>query len=54
MINGQVRNFRGSIAYASGDNPGIQLLGGLKEGCQAHRKCRHCLGLDEQIKSMVR
>lgn len=54
LINGQERRFRGSIAFASGDNPGIQLLGGFKEGCQPHRKCHHCLGLDEQIKSMVK
>ena len=53
MINGELRRFRGSIAYVSGDNPGIHLMGGFKEGCQAHRKCRHCLGIDEQIKNMV-
>ena len=37
----------------SGDNPGIHLVGGFKEGCQVHRKCCHGLGIDEQIKNMV-
>ena len=52
-INGTVRRFRGTIGYASGDYPGSQLLGGFKEGCQAYRKCRHCLGIDDDIKSKV-
>lgn len=37
----------------SGDNPGIHSLGGSKEGFQAHRKCRHCLGNHEEIKCMA-
>ena len=48
-----MRRFRGSIAYASGDYPGSQLLGGFKEGCQAHHMCCHCLGIDDDIRSKV-
>ncbi|XP_028417218.1 uncharacterized protein LOC114543833 [Dendronephthya gigantea] len=50
-INGQQRSFRGSIGYISGDNLGSQLLGGFKEGSQAYRKCRECMGIDEQIQT---
>ncbi|XP_028407455.1 uncharacterized protein LOC114530067 [Dendronephthya gigantea] len=50
-IKGTEKRFRGTIAYASADNPGSQSLGGFKEGCSAHCMCRHCLGLQEEIKS---
>ena len=53
IINKAERIFRGTIAYASGDTPGSQLLGGFKEGCNAHCKCRQCLGNDEEVKSKV-
>jgi hypothetical protein len=54
LIKGTVQRFRGTIAYASGDNPGSQSLGGFKEGCSAHCMCRHCLGVQAEIKSKVR
>ena len=48
-----MRNFRGTIAYVSGDNLGSSLVGGFKESASAHRKCRQCLGSEEEVKSKV-
>jgi hypothetical protein len=39
--------------HSSGDNLGSQLLGGFKEGSQAHRKCRECMGLAEKIQTKI-
>ena len=52
-IRGEKKFLKGTIAYSSGDNLGSQLLGGFKEGSQAHRKCRECMGLAEKIQTMV-
>ena len=48
-----MRNFRGNIAYASGDNLGSQQMGGFKEGAQAHRRCRDCMTTAEDLISNV-
>jgi hypothetical protein len=48
-----MRNFRGTIAYASGDNLGSQQMGGFKEGAQAHRRCRDCMTTVEDLISKV-
>ena len=53
-VHGEKRIFRGTIAYSSGDNLGSQLLGGFKEGSQARRKCKECMGLAEKIQTKVK
>ena len=52
-INGQIRKFRGTIAYISGDNLGSQQIGGFKEGSQAYRKCRECMATADELQSHV-
>ena len=52
-ISGRKRTFRGSIAFVSGDNLGLQELGGFKVGPGANCKCRECMGLADEIKRMV-
>ena len=49
MIDGQPRAFRETISYVSGDNVGSKFMGVFKEGSQAHRKCRECMGISEDI-----
>jgi hypothetical protein len=48
-----VRPFRGTIAYVSGDNLGSQEIGGFKIGPAAHRKCRECMGLSDDLATKV-
>ena len=48
-INCQIRKFRGTITYISGDNLGSQQIGGFKEGSQAYRKCRECIATADEI-----
>ena len=52
-INGQIRKFRGTIAYISGDNLDLQQIGGFKEGSQAYRKCRACMATSDGLQSHV-
>lgn len=52
-ISGKKRTFRGTIAFASGDNLGSQELGGFKVGPGANLRCRECMGCAEDIKLMV-
>ena len=53
MVNGEPRNFRGTIAYVSGDNLGSQYMGGFKQGSKSHRKCRVCMGNGAEITTNV-
>ena len=53
-INGQIRKFRGSIAYISGDNWSLKQIGCLKEGSQTYRKCRECKATTDELQSNVR
>ncbi|XP_044173356.1 uncharacterized protein LOC122957349 [Acropora millepora] len=50
-IRGELRTFRGSVAFCSGDNLGSQLLGGYKQGSQSYRKCRECMGNSEELEA---
>ena len=50
-IRGELRTFRGSVAFCSGDNLGSQLLGGYKQGSQSYRKC---MGNSEELEAHVR
>jgi hypothetical protein len=52
-ISGRKRTFRRSIAFISGDNLGLQELGGFKVGPGANCNCRECMGLADEIKRMV-
>lgn len=52
-IGGEPRCFQGTIAFFSGDNLGSQFIGGFKEGSQAHRKCRECMGGTDDIQTNV-
>lgn len=53
IIDGQPRYFRGTIAYVSADNLGAQFIGGFKQGSKPHRKCRVCMGTEEEITNHV-
>ena len=53
MIKNERKSLAGTISFVSGDNLGSQLIGGFKEGSGAHKKCRHCMGTTDAIKSMV-
>jgi hypothetical protein len=50
-INGQNRNFHGTVSVVSADNPASQAIGGFKEGAMAFRKCRFCLATDNDIQT---
>ncbi|XP_068707636.1 uncharacterized protein [Montipora foliosa] len=50
-IRGELRTFRGSVAFCSGDNLGSQLLGGYKQGSQSYRKCRECMRNSEELEA---
>ena len=52
-VNGEIVNFRGTIAYVSGDNLGSNDIGGFKESSSAHRKCRQCMGTSEDCRCKV-
>ena len=45
--------YQGTVIYFSADNLGAQFIGGYKEGSQAHRKCRDCMGSEEEIQNFV-
>ena len=53
MINGEKQHYQGTVIYFSADNLGAQLIGGFKEGPQAHRKCRDCMGSEDEIANIV-
>lgn len=53
MIKNERKSLSGTISFVSGDNLGSQLIGGFKEGSGAAKKCRHCMGSADAIKSMV-
>jgi hypothetical protein len=54
IVDKEEMHLRGTLAYVSADNLGAQYLGGFKQGSQSHRKCRECMGINDQIQSMVR
>ena len=54
IMDKEERHLRGTLAYVSADNLGAQYLGGFKQESQSHRKCRECMGINDQIQSMVR
>lgn len=53
MIHNERKSLAGTITFVSGDNLGSQLIGGFKEGPGAHKKCRHCMGSSDAIKTTV-
>lgn len=47
--------FKGTLVAFVGDTPGVNMVGGFKEGVNmAMRKCRHCMATYNQIQSKVR
>ena len=50
---GNLDHYRGQLLFFCGDNLGSQFIGGFKEGSQAHRPCRECMGDKNQIKTHV-
>ena len=36
-----------------GDNLGSQYIGGFKSLASAHRKCRHCFAVNDEMQSKV-
>ncbi|CAB4019697.1 Hypothetical predicted protein, partial [Paramuricea clavata] len=52
IVDKEERHLRGTLAYVSADNLRAQYLGGFKQGSQSHRKCRECMGINDQIQSM--
>ena len=52
-IKGELKPFRGTIAYVSGDNLGSQEVGGFKIGPAANLKCRECMGLSHDLETKV-
>ena len=53
-VNGILHTFYGTISIISADNPASCALGGFKEGSRAHRFCRHCLIIIDQLREMVK
>lgn len=39
--------FKGSILFASGDNPASEKLGGFKKSVSAHSLCRTCMATED-------
>jgi hypothetical protein len=52
-INDEMRSFRGTVAFVSGDNLGSQEIGGFKIEPGANRKCRECMGNPEDVATKV-
>lgn len=52
-INGGNQTYHGTLIFFSGDNLGAQYIRGYKEGSQAHRRCRYCMGSEEEIQNHV-
>ena len=52
-ISSKKRTFRGTIAFASGDNLGSQELGEFKVGPGANPRFQECMECAEDIKPMV-
>uniref|UniRef100_A0A1X7V4A6 Uncharacterized protein n=1 Tax=Amphimedon queenslandica TaxID=400682 RepID=A0A1X7V4A6_AMPQE len=46
-----VHHFYGTISVFQGDNLGSQFIGGYKSLASAHRKCRHCLSVSDDMQS---
>lgn len=53
-INGIDWPVKGTIAVCSADNLGSQELGGFKLGGASFRVCRHCLGTESDIQTLVK
>jgi hypothetical protein len=51
VVNGVVRNFKGTVTVVSADNPASSALGGFKQSPSAFRFCRHCTGTEGDIQS---
>ena len=49
-VCGSLRNYRGTLALVSADNPASCALGGFKESSSAYRHCRQCMGTKEEMK----
>ena len=52
-INGSEYTFRGSVSLFPADNLASQFVGGYKALNAALRKCRHCLAVQEDMRSKV-
>ena len=52
-IKGELKPFRGRIAYVSSDNLGSEEVGGFKIGPAANLKCRECMGLSHDLETKV-
>ena len=51
--DGETYTFRGTLTLASGDNLASHYLGGFKSPSGAFRKCRQCMGTEDEIKTKV-
>ena len=52
-VRGSPRNYRGTLALVSADNPASCALGGFKESSSAYRHCRQCMGTKEEMRIEV-
>lgn len=54
VINGQLKNYKGSLLFFSGDTLASALIGGFKESVSAHRPCRTCMTTIDEWKNSFR
>ena len=45
--------FRGTISVVPGDNLASQYIGGYKSLASAHRKCRNCFAINNDMQTQV-
>lgn len=45
--------FKGTITIVPGDNLASQYIGGYKSLASAHRKCRNCFAISDDMQSQV-
>ena len=53
-VQGQMKNFKGSLIFCAGDTPASALLGGFKESVSAYRPCRTCMTTIDEFKTYFR
>ncbi|XP_057329780.1 uncharacterized protein LOC130670395 [Microplitis mediator] len=47
-VNGQMKNFKGTVLFCAGDTPASAMLGGYKESVSAYRPCRTCMTTNQE------
>ena len=54
LVSGEEVSFKGTLSVVPGDNLASQYLGGYKSLASAHRKCRNCFAVKEDMQTKVR